>query len=116
MSSEKKNLIVELTFQFALDAIAFSEIIYEKKRYRMADQIFGSCTSIGANVREAQNPRSKAEFISKMKIALQEADEAEYWLLLCSKSSFYPDSAPLLTQLLSIQKVLNKIISTSSQQ
>lgn len=115
MSSEKKNLIVELTFQFSLDAIEFSEPIYEKKRYRMADQIFGSCTSIGANVREAQNPRSKAEFISKMKIALQEAEEAEYWLLLCAKSPSYPDASHLLQQLLSIIKVLNKIISTSSK-
>ena len=80
MSSQDKkdNLIVQLTFKFSLDAIDFSEVIYEKRRYRMADQIFGSCTSIGANVREAQNSRTKNEFISKLKIGLQEADEAEW--------------------------------------
>ncbi len=116
MSSQykKDNLILQLTFKFSLDAIEFSEIIYEKKRYRMADQIFGSCTSIGANVREAQNARTKVEFISKLKIAAQEADEAEYWLQLCKESSFYPDSTHLSVQLDFIMKVLNKIISTSS--
>ena len=54
-------------------------------------------------------------FISKFKIALQEADEAEYWLLLCKESKFYPDSSPLLSQLESIQKVLNKIIASSNR-
>lgn len=115
MNSGKDNLIVQLTFKFSLDAIDFSEQVYEKKRYRMADQVFGSCTAIGANVKEAQNSRTKVEFISKLKIAMQEADEAEYWLLLCKESKFYPDSLPLLSQLESIRKVLNKIIASSSR-
>ncbi len=110
---KKDNLILQLSFKFSIDAIAFTELIYEKKRYRMADQIFGSCTAIGANVREAQNSRTKNEFISKMKIAAQEADEAEYWLLLCKESPFYPDTTELLQQLEVILKVLNKIISSS---
>lgn len=111
---KEDNLIVELTFKFSLDAIDFSELIYDKKRYRMANQIFGSCTAIGANVKEAQNARTKAEFISKLKIALQEADEADYWLLLCKESKFYPDSSDLLLQLESIRKVLNKNISSAN--
>lgn len=111
-SYKKNNPIVEMTFKFSLDAIEFSEVIYENKRYRMADQIFGSCTAIGANVKEAQNARTKVEFISKLKTAAQEADEAEYWLLLCKESPFYPDSTHLLIQLEAILKVLNKIIST----
>lgn len=116
MSSQykKENLIVQLTFRFSLDAIAFSEKIYELKRYRMADQVFGSCTAIGANVREAQNARTKIEFVSKLKVAAQEADEAEYWLLLCKESPFYPDTSDLLVQLESILKVLNKIIASSN--
>lgn len=110
----KDNLILNLTFKFSLDAIDLSEIMYEKKRYRMADQIFGACTSIGANVREAQNSRTKFEFISKMKIAAQEAEEAEYWLELCNESKHYPDTTALLIQLTSIMKVLNKIIASAS--
>lgn len=112
-TNQKENLIVQLTFKFSLDAIEFSEQIYEQKRYRMADQIFGNCTAIGANVRESQNARTKTEFISKLKIAAQEADEAQYWLLLCKEISFYPDPSYLLTRLESISKVLNKIIVSS---
>jgi four helix bundle protein len=41
---------------------------------------------MGANVREAQNAESKADFIHKIKVATKEADETEYWLLLCRES------------------------------
>lgn len=57
----------------------------------MASQIFRSGTSIGANIREAQNAESKADFIHKFKIAAKEADEVNYWLLLCRGSEFYPN-------------------------
>lgn len=110
---KKDNLILNLTFKFSLNALDYAEKIYELKRYRMADQIAGSCTAIGANVKEAQNARTKNEFISKLKIAAQEADEAEYWLMLCKESLHYPDSEHLLIELTSILKVLNKIITSS---
>jgi four helix bundle protein len=72
-----------------------------------------SGTSIGANVREAQNAESKPDFIHKLKIAAKEADETEYWLLLCQKSYQYGICDELLNQLTSIIKVLSRIISTS---
>ena len=80
----------------------------------MANQLFRSGTSIGANVREAQNAQSKADFIHKMKIAAKEADETQYWLQLCEKSKHYPDPNKFLTDTIeSIIKILSKIISTS---
>ncbi len=57
---------------------------------KMASQLFKSGTSIGANVREAQNSESTADFIHKFKIAAKEADETQYWLELCEKSQFLP--------------------------
>lgn len=57
------NLIVQLTFQFALKIISFTEILEERKRFKMANQLFRSGTSIGANVREVQGCESKADFI-----------------------------------------------------
>jgi four helix bundle protein len=71
-----------------------------------------SGTSIGANIREAQNAESKLDFIHKLKIASKEADETEYWLMLCEKSSSYPTSINLSTSIISIKKLLNSIIST----
>jgi four helix bundle protein len=82
MRNDKKNLIVDLTFQFAPDVIEFTELLEEKCRCNMANQLFRSGTSIGANIREAQNAESKTDFIHKIKIAAKEADETYYWLIL----------------------------------
>lgn len=110
---EKDNLIVNLTFQFSLDIIVFTEQLEQMKKYNMANQLFRSGTSIGANVREAQGCESKADFVHKMKIAYKEAEETSYWLELCSKSINYTNPGKLSNDILSILKVLGKIISTS---
>jgi|TARA_R100000750_G_scaffold14745_1_gene9683 four helix bundle protein len=67
MRNDKDNLIVKLTFELALDVISFSEEIRAKNKFEMASQIFRSGTSIGANIREAQNAESKKDFIHKFK-------------------------------------------------
>ncbi len=112
----KDNLIVKLTFEFSLEVITFTERLNSLKKFNLGNQLFRSGTSIGANVKEAQNAESKADFIHKMKIAIKEADETEYWLLLCKHSKEYPDCDTLLEKLTSITKVLNKIIGTSKRQ
>jgi four helix bundle protein len=112
-TNKPSNLIVELSFKFALEIIKYAELLEEKHKYVIARQILKSGTSIGANVREAQNGESKADFIHKMKIAAKEADETEYWLLLCKASAGYPDCDGLLLQCTSIIKVLSKIIASS---
>ena len=73
MRSDKDNLIVKLTFEFALKIIAYSEQIRQRNRFEMALQIFKSETSIGANINEAQNAESKADFVHKFKIIAKEA-------------------------------------------
>lgn len=113
MRDDKKNIIVDLTFDFALKIISFSEELEAIRKYNMANQLFRSGTSIGANTWESQNAESKADFIHKLKIAAKEADETKYWLLLCDKSENYPDAKIYLTELESIIKVLSKIISSS---
>jgi four helix bundle protein len=115
MRNDKENIIVSLTLQFALDIIDFTEHIQSLKKYRLADQLFRSGTSIGANVSEAQNAESKADFIHKLKIAAKEADETKYWLKLCRESKHYPTDEKLLSDIESIIKVLSKIISSSKK-
>jgi four helix bundle protein len=114
--SFQSNLIVRLTFEFALDIIAFSEQLEGSRKYCIARQVIRSGTSIGANVREAQNAESKNDFIHKMKISAKEADETEYWLLLCQAAPGYPVTDDLLQKILVIRKVLSKIISTSKKE
>ena len=52
---EKENLILDLSFGFGLEIIKFTEGLEQLKKYNLANQLFRSGTSIGANVREAQN-------------------------------------------------------------
>jgi four helix bundle protein len=104
---------MELTFQFALNIFTYSDLLNENRKFVFANQLLRSGTSIGANVREAQNAESKADFIHKLKIAAKEANETEYWLQLCKHAPEYPDPIGLLEDLVSINKVLNKIISSS---
>jgi four helix bundle protein len=86
-----------------------------ERKFVIASQILKSGTSIGANVSEAQNAESKADFIHKVKIAAKEADETEYWLHLCLLSETYPYDEQLHQQLNGLIKILSKIISTSKQ-
>ncbi len=79
---KQDNLILNLTFDFSLVIIDFAEKLNEMHKFVLSNQILKSGTSIGANVKEAQNAESKSDFIHKFKIAAKEADEAEYWLLL----------------------------------
>ena len=107
------NVIVNLSFQFALASIAYAELLESQKKYVIARPFLKSATSIGANVSEAQNAESKADFIHKMKIAAKECDETIYWLRLCQAADSYPNFGDLLEKAIVINKILTKIISTS---
>ena len=109
---KKRNEILELSFEFALGIIEFCELLEVKRKYIIARQLLKSGTSIGANIREAQNAESKADFIHKLKISAKEAEETEYWLLLCKHSKNYPFNENLYSQLISIKKLMSKILST----
>lgn len=109
----KENVIVILTFKFALEIIKYCEILQENKKYVIANQLLQSGTSIGANIREAQNAESKADFIHKFKIAAKEIEETIYWLDLCKYSDNYPSTEILIEQINNISRIVNKIIITS---
>ena len=69
------------SFIFALQVIKLSRYIKETfSEFDISRQILKSGTSIGANIREAKNAQSPSDFISKLSIALKEADETQYWL------------------------------------
>jgi four helix bundle protein len=111
----KENVIINLTFEFALKVIDFCDELDNKKKFALSNQLFKSGTSIGANAREAQNAESKADFIHKFKISAKEVEETEYWLLLCKHSKKLPESDHLLTDLEPIKKIISKIIGTSKR-
>ncbi len=113
MRNDKENVIVEKSFKFALKIVLYCETLEENKKCVISRQLLRSGTSIGANVREAQNAESKADFIHKIKIAAKEADETEYWLLICQHTPSYPFDVNLLTDVHDLIKILSKIISSA---
>ncbi|MBK6732058.1 MAG: four helix bundle protein [Bacteroidetes bacterium] len=114
-NKNEENIILQYTFEFALKIMEYSEILKTANKYNMINQLFRSGTYIGANVREAQNAESRADFIHKMKIASKEAGETEYWLLLCKHSDSYPPVDTLLEKINVIEKILGKIIYSSKK-
>ena len=103
------------SFEFALMVDAYCLHLQEMKRFDMAKQLFKSGTSIGANVWEAQEPESKADFVHKMKIAAKEARESSFWLLVCKNGKGYPTPDELINKLAEIRRLLSAIIHTSKQ-
>lgn len=69
MRNDKENLIVEKTINFSLAIVKYCEVLEQSRKYVIAKQLLRSATSIGANVFEAQDAESRADFIYKMKIA-----------------------------------------------
>jgi four helix bundle protein len=88
----KENIILRLTFEYAVEIVKYAEELERKRKFSIANQVLRPGTSFGANTREAQNAESKQDFIHKIKIALKEADELEYWLFLCNEIKTYPSS------------------------
>jgi four helix bundle protein len=113
MRNDKENLIVDRTINFSLAIVKYCEVLEQGRKYVIANQLLRAATSIGANVFEAQNAESKADFIHKMKIAAKEGSETLYWLILCEKSEGYHFKPELRASLDEIMKILSKIISSA---
>lgn len=77
------------SYDFAIRIVKLSRYLQEeKKEYVLSKQLLRSGTAIGALVREAEFGQSKADFISKMSVALKEANETEYWLNILSDTDY----------------------------
>ena len=112
MKEEEGNIILQKSFQFSCDILDLHKKLVDVKLFRIADQVCGSGTSIGANVREAQRAVSKADFINKMGIALKEAEETLYWFELIDTKVLTVEER-LKEDLLSIKRILISIINSS---
>jgi four helix bundle protein len=112
MISYEKNAVVNKTMQFSLLIIKYCEILNQEKKFIIANQLFKSSTSIGANVIESQHGESPADFLHKMKIASKEAHETFYWLKLCQISEGYKFDAKYLNDLEEIVRIISRIIIT----
>ena len=112
----ENNPLLKLSIAFSLQVIDYCELLNSEKKFILSKQLLRSATSIGANAMEAQNPESKADFIHKIKIAAKEADETEYWLMLCKEAIYDLEKTEiegLLIEINVIQKIITKIVASS---
>ena len=79
------NILIDLSMDFSVDIVNMCDSI--KGKSALTNQILRSGTSIGANIHESNYAQSRADFISKMQIALKECYETEYWLKLFMKTN-----------------------------
>ncbi len=86
------DIIEKKAFEFAKRILdLYKYLINEKKEQIIAKQVFRSGTSIGANVTEAEDGASRADFRNKMIIALKESSETIYWLKLLHYGEYITD-------------------------
>ena len=84
-----KSILKDSSFEFALDVVSIYQfLVNEQKEFVMSKQLLRSGTSVGANIREAQNAQSNADFIHKLSISQKECDESLYWLELLQQSDY----------------------------
>jgi four helix bundle protein len=113
----KESVLKTKSYQFALDIISTYKELTLKKEYILSKQLLRSGISIGANIREANNAQSKADFIHKLSISLKESDETDYWLELLYQSEYLNETQfqSLKKDILEINKIVDSIIITTKQ-
>ena len=112
---EKQNIIVGRSLHFSIELVKYCEFLEQERKFVIARQLLRCGTSIGANVFEAQHCESRADFIHKMKIAIKEANETLYWLLICEKSAGYGAVDQLKDEVEQLIKIMSKIIISSKR-
>jgi len=105
----------EQSLDFAVQIINLVRQLKEQRESIIANQVGRSGTSIGANIREAKYAHGLADFISKLQIALKEANETGYWLELLYKTHYLDETqyAFLETKCRSLRAMLVSSINTA---
>ncbi len=114
----KENILLTKSYSFALRIVKLSQyLVQEKKEFVLSKQILRSGTSVGANIEEANQAESKADFIHKLSISNKEAFETHYWLRLLRDSDYLTEklAESLLNDCDEVQKLLVSSIKTAKK-
>ena len=109
----KEKPIQDKSFKFAVRIVKLNRYLTDnKKEYTLSKQLLRSETSIGANIAEAQQAQSRADFIAKLSISLKEATETKYWLRLLNATDYLSDqeSESVINECVELEKMLVAII------
>ncbi len=107
------------SFSFAVRIVNLCRHLHDEKReYTISKQLLRSGTSIGANISEAQQAQSRADFVSKLSIALKEASETNYWLRLLHATHYLSEVEfnSIYNDCRELERILTAIIKSSKEQ
>lgn len=113
-----ESIIKKKSFLFAIRIVKMYQfIVAEKKEFIISKQMMRSGTSVGANVREAINGQSKADFVHKLSIAQKECDETIYWLELLKETNYIKqiEFDSINNDAVEILKIIKSIIISTKQ-
>ena len=113
-----ESIVKTKSFELAIRGVNFYKwLVSEKKEYIMSKQFLRSVTSVGANVREAVNAQSKADFIHKLSISQKECDESMYWLEILIGTNYISKTEfeSMHNQCGEVLKIIKSIIITSKK-
>ena len=113
-----ENAVEKKSFAFAIRIVKLSKYLREtQKEYTLSKQLLRSGTSIGANIAEAQQAQSRADFISKLNIALKEAVETDYWLRLLQATDYLKQAEfnSIFSDCRELEKLLTAIIKSAKE-
>jgi len=113
-----ENIVATKSYAFALRIIKlYKFLITEQKEYVLSKQVLKSGTSIGALIKEAEHAQSRKDFTNKMNIALKEANETDYWLMLLKDSEYISLSSfdSMHNDCIELIKLLASIVKSSKK-
>ena len=113
-----EQVVQEKSFRFAIRIVNLCKFLRdEQKEYVLSKQLLRSGTSIGANVAEAQQAQSKADFVNKMNIALKEAYETNYWIRLLHATQYLniKEYESIIADCSEMEKLLIAITKTAKE-
>ena len=110
-------MIEAKSFAFAVKIVELTRRMDKTREHALINQLLRSGTSIGANVSEAQQAQSKKDFISKLSIALKEANETKYWLRLIREvgNLSEEESKEFLYMIDELMRILIAILKSSKE-
>ena len=110
-----ENVVKDKSFAFAIRIVNLFKLLRERKEFVLSKQLLRSGTAIGALVRESEHAQSRADFINKLSIALKEANETEYWILLLRRTDYISQMEfdSIVQDCRAIVRILISIVRTS---
>ena len=112
------NIVRDKSFRFAVRIVKLCKHLQSgKKEFVLSRQLLRAGTSIGANVAESEHAQSRADFSSKLNIALKEAAETDYWLRLLYETEYLnkTEFGSIITDCREIESLLASIVKTIKQ-